>query len=238
MSVDMQPSYVLASGASRAMEQLDIQANNLANVSTPGFKKLLMTEMSQAVPDAKRGEEDLFVFSRFSESRVMLQQGGLIETDSKNDMALSGDGFFEVRRGGETVLTRQGKMRLDIKGFLLDDHGGNFIDAKGKPIRLDTVLPFTVSNDGSILQDGIAKAKLSIKSYESVAPAGAHYYRPDGDQVKTDVTVRQGFLEDSNLNATEAMVSLIESQRRFEIYGNLIRSLDQLEQKANEIGRA
>jgi len=238
MSLNMQPVYVLASGGSRAMEQLDIQANNLANVSTPGFKKMLMTEMSQPVPRTENENDDLFVFSRFSQSAVMMQQGSMIKTDSPNDIALSGSGFFEVRAGGETLLTRQGRMHLDNEGYLVDDHGSQFVDGKGKPIRLDTELPFTVSKDGTLYQEGEEKAQLGVRAYDAIVPAGEHYYRPDGAQATADYTVRQGFLEASNLNATEAMVSLIESQRRFEIYGNLIRSLDQLEQKANEIGKA
>lgn len=239
MSINMQSIYVLAGGGSRAMEQLDIQANNLANVNTPGFKKLLMTEMSQRVPETLPGQTQRLVFPRFSESRVLQHQGALIKTDSPNDVALSGSGFLEVRRGNETLLTRQGKMQVDTKGLLVDNLGGQFLDAKGKVIRLDTEQPFTISKKGTIFQEGEQKAQLGIAAYATVLPAGEHYYRSGGGTaLQADATLNQGFLESSNLNPTEAMVGLIESQRRFDIYGRLIRSLDQLQQKANEIGRA
>jgi flagellar basal-body rod protein FlgF len=249
MGMNMQPVYVLASGGSRAMEQLDIQSNNLANVNTTGFKKLLMTEMSQPAPKTALKGADLLTFPRFSASGVDLSQGSLKKTDDPLDMALSGEGFFQVKRGESVFLTRSGKMHLDMKGTLLDDHGAPFLATDGKPILLDKTKPFTVGKDGTIYQagesvDGVsgaaseAVAKLGVKAYDSVTPDGEHYYTPSGNEIKVEPEVKQGFLEASNLNATEAMVSLIESQRRFEIYGNLIRALDQLEQKAHEIGRA
>ena len=238
MSVTMQPIYVLASGGSRAMEQLDVQANNLANVNTPGFKKVLMTEMSQAAPKTEAAAADRLVFPRFSESVVLQQQGAMIKTGAANDLALSGSGYFEVLREDETVLTRQGKTHLDDQGYLLDDHENFFLDTKGEPVLLDKALPYTVTEEGAVYQENALRATLGIRAFESVSASGEHYYRPQGNEITADATVRQGFVEASNLNATEGMISLIEAQRRFEIYGNLIRSLDQLEQKANEIGRA
>lgn len=238
MSMNLQPIYMLASGGSRAMEQLDVQANNLANVSTPGFKKLLMNEMTQKPPLQRGAQESLLAFPRFNSSRVIQEQGTLVKTESPNDVAISGSGYLEVRRGNETVLTRQGRMRLDPAGFLQDDHGNRFLDTKGKPIRLDIEYPFTVAKNGTLFQEGEEKATLSVKAYAEVAAAGEHYYRPAGTPKKAEYTLNQGYLESSNLNATQAMVSLIESQRRFDIYGNMIRSLDQLEQKVNEIGKA
>lgn len=238
MSMNLQPIYVLASGGSRAMEQLDIHANNLANVSTPGFKKLLMNEMTQKPPGNPGEKEKLLAFPRFNSSKVIQEQGTLIKTESPNDVAIAGSGYFQIRRQNETLLTRQGKMQLDPEGFLQDDHGNRFLDTKGKPIRLDSEYPFTVAKNGTLYQEGEEKATLAVKAFAEVSAAGEHYYRPSGASVKAEFALKQGFLEASNLNATQAMVSLIESQRRFEIYGNMIRSLDQLEQKVNEIGRA
>ncbi|WP_457568519.1 flagellar hook-basal body protein [Desulfurobacterium sp.] len=237
MAVDLQSIYILASGGERAMEQLNVTANNVANVDTPGFKKVFEEEMYQNVP-VNRGEAaKLLTFPRFRETVPVLSQGALQKTDSPFDFAISGSGFFTVLTKAGVLLTRNGHFHLDKNGFLVDANGNRVLDDAGNPILLDGTMPFTVTKDGKIFQAGVQVAVLGIENYDSVKPVGEGYYTGTGRRKKPECTVLTGYLESSNVNPVEEMVNLIEAQRRFDIYGNLIRGLDRINIKSVEIGK-
>ncbi len=239
MALNMQPVYVLASGGSRAMEQLDTITNNIANANTAGFKRVLMEEMSQKIPQNGGDSANLFVFARFKDSPVILEQGSLRFTQNGFDFAIEGEGFFVVENGaGEELLTRNGHFFLNAEGYLVDDGGNYVLDEDSKRISLDGDKEISVGSDGRIFQNGVYITKLKTLNYESVYAAGEGYYRPRGAAKESNGRILQGYLESSNVNVVKEMSDMIVAQRRFEIYGNLIRSLDALEQKSNEIGKA
>ena len=238
MALNLQSIYVLASGSSRAMEQLDTITNNIANVNTTGFKKLLLKEMSQRI-DKNRGDSNhLFVFSRFEDTPVILEQGSLRKTENSLDFAIEGDGFFQIEVKGEKLLTRNGHFFINSENILVDSNGNPVLDDAGKKIEVDAKYPINVGPNGAIFQKGEEIAKLKIIDFDSVKAYGKSYYIGNGNEKKAKYLIRQGFLESSNVNPIKEMSEMIISQRRFEIYSNLIRSLDAIEQKTNEIGRA
>ncbi|WP_281951178.1 flagellar hook-basal body protein [Nitrosophilus kaiyonis] len=238
MALNLQSIYVLASGSSRAMEQLDTITNNIANVNTTGFKKLLLKEMSQRI-DKNRGDSNhLFVFSRFEDTPVILEQGSLKKTENPLDFAIEGDGFFQVKVKGEKLLTRNGHFFINNENILVDSNGNPVLDDAGKKIEVNSKYPINVGPNGAIFQKGEEVAKLKIINFEKVKAYGKSYYVGNGSEKKPKYLIRQGFLESSNVNPIKEMSEMIISQRRFEIYSNLIKSLDAIEQKTNEIGRA
>ncbi len=237
MAVDLQSIYMLASGGKRAMEQLDVTSNNIANVDTPGFKKIFEEEMYQNVPVNKGEAGKLLTFPRFRETVPILSQGSLQKTDSPFDFAISGSGFFTVLTKAGVLLTRDGHFHLDKNGYLVDANGNKVLDDTGKPILLDGTMPFNVTEDGKVLQGGVQVAALGIEDYDSVKPVGESYYKGLGNRKKANCKILTGYLESSNVNPIEEMVNLIEAQRRFDIYGNLIRSLDRVNIKSVEIGK-
>ncbi len=238
MAVDMQSIYILASGGSRAMEQLDSATQNIANVNTDGFKKLLIKEMSQRLDENGGDANHLFVFPRFKESLVDVTQGALHATHNPLDFAIEGDGFFVVQKGKERVLTRNGHFHLNQEGILVDSRGNFVLDEQNQPIEIDPKNSINVTKEGVIYQQGEEVAKLQIKNYSKVTPLGSTYYKSDGKETKASFTIHQGFLEGSNVNPMLQMSELIIAQRRFEMYSNIIKNLDQLNQKTNEIGKA
>ncbi len=239
MGINFQPIYILASGAERAKDKLDKTSNNLANVNTPGFKKLILREMSQDIPNNKGDSAKLFSFARFKDTPVILQQGSLRKTDRTLDFAIEGKGFFVIKdNAGNTFLTRNGHFFVNKDGILTDINGNSVLDQNGNQIKLDSSKNLVITKDGTIYQDNQQIAKLQIANYQSVSPVGNSYYQPNGNQVQADYKVVQGYLENSNVNAIKEMIELIEANRRFDIYGNLMRALDQLEQKTHDIGRA
>ena len=120
MALNIQSMYVLATGSARAMEQADTTSNNIANVNTPGFKRLLLKEMSQRIPQNEGDTSHLFVFSRFEESPVIAEQGPLKKTESRLDFAIEGEGFFVVKARDGEMLTRDGHFLLNEEGYLTD----------------------------------------------------------------------------------------------------------------------
>jgi len=239
MAVNFQPIYILASGGERALEQLDTVSNNIANVNTPGFKKLLLKEMSQKILDNPGQSKELFVFPRFEDTPVVLQQGSLRKTNFPLDVAIEGKGFFKVQINNKIVaLTRNGHFNLDNKGYLVDTNGNFVLDKNGNKIQLDTTKGINITPEGNIYQKGQLVAELDIVDFDNIKPLGNSYYSPIGNPKNPDFKLLQGFLENSNVNPIKSMVDLINAQRRMEIYGNLMRSLDNIEQKSNEIGKA
>ena len=237
MALTVQPLYVLAAGSERAREQLDVVTNNLANVNTPGFKRVLMEEFSQHIPKNRGDSYNLLIFPRFKRTDVVLEQGALRETGNPLDVALKGRGFFAVKTKAGEVYTRNGHFFVGADGTLVDANGNPVLDISDREIVLSGKSKVTITEDG-VVYDGDKKVGvLKIVDFSSVKPLGNSYYAGNGQPMATDAAVLQGYLEDSNVNPVKEMVNLIEAQRRFEIYGNLIRGLDQLNLKSNEIGR-
>ncbi len=237
MSLDMQSIYVLASGGSRAMEQLDTTTNNLANVNTTGFKKMLIKEMSQRLDENGSDSNHLFVFPRFQESLIQKEQGPLKQTGAPLDIALQGSGYLMVRSGNKDVLTRNGHLFLNQDGVLVDEKGNSVLDSQNKPIKLESKR-VDITEDGTIYQDGEKVAKLALVDSDKIEALGGGYYKAIGSVTLAKAKVHQGFLEGSNVNPVLEMTSLITAQRRFEMFSNVIKSLDQLNQKTNDIAKA
>lgn len=237
MAVNFQPIYILASGGSRAVEQLDTITNNIANANTSGFKKILMREMSQKIPENVGQTGDLLVFPRFRDTPVINNQGALIKTDNPLDVAIEGEGFFNVETNVERFYTRNGHFSINNEGFLVDQNGGYILDTNRQRIKLDTNGRVDITTKGEIYQNGRLVATLRVVNLQNLQPVGNGYYNGQ-EQVTERYTLRQGFLEGSNVNIVKEMVEMINSHRRFDIYMNLAKSLDQLEGRLNEIGKA
>ncbi|MGB9766185.1 MAG: flagellar hook-basal body protein [Sulfurihydrogenibium sp.] len=237
MAVNFQPIYILASGGSRAVEQLDTVTNNIANASTVGFKKILMREMSQKIPENVGQTGDLLVFPRFRDTQVLNSQGGLIKTENPLDVAIEGDGFFQVESGIGRFYTRNGHFYKDRDGFLVDQNGAYVLDINNRRIRLTGEGRVDITPNGEIYQDNQLMGRLKVVNLQNLQPAGNGYYTGQETQAQRFL-VRQGFLEASNVNIVKEMVDIINSHRRFDIYMNLAKALDQLEGRLNEIGKA
>ncbi|WP_457678204.1 flagellar hook-basal body protein [Thermovibrio sp.] len=237
MALTVQPLYVLASGAERASEQLDVTTNNISNANTPGFKRLLMEEMSQHLPQNGSDAYNLFIFPRFKASPVVLSQGALKKTGSPLDLALEGRGFFAVKTKAGELYTRNGHFFVDSLGRLVDPQGNPVLDISGGEIVFQGNGKITITQDGVVYEGNRQVGILKIVDFNSVKPVGDSYYEGVGAPAATDAKVLQGYLESSNVSPLKEMVNLIEAQRRFEIYGNLIKGLGELNLKSTEIGK-
>jgi len=234
--------YISAEGAQAQGRRMEILANNLANVETPGFKRDLATLQARYAEETKRGTDyfgshtinDLSGGVMVRDSRTDFSPGSLRKTDISTDMALNGDGFFVVDKGGEKHLTRAGNFRVTAAGQLQTQNGYSVLSEDGQPITLDPEAgPFSVQGDGTITQGGasVTLAVAKPKSFGDLVKVGENLFKPLAPTESlpaTDRHVSQGYQEMSSVKPTTEMMELIEASRSFEANTNIIRSQDQM----------
>jgi flagellar basal-body rod protein FlgG len=237
--------YGAISGSQAMMNQLDVLANNLANVNTPGFKKDTISfeaVMAASVLQGSDGSADTPALATGSYA-IDFSAGSVKVTDNTFDIALDGDGFFAINTPQGKAYTRQGNFKMDANSKLVTADGYEVLGG-GAPI---------IINGGSVSFD--AKGKIFVEGQEAgsidvldfpkpydLRKIGSALFMPnDPDatpQATKDTVVRQGHLEGSNVNALEEMVRMIETTRSSETCQRMIQSYDQLTGKAvNDLGK-
>lgn len=201
-----------------AMRQ-EVVANNLANANTDAFKAdrlVARLEADTGFPLPVR--------------HVDLQQGSFRDTGRALDVALDGPGFLVVETAAGERLTRGGSLALDADGRLVDAHGDPVLDEHGPVVALGAEL--VVEPDGTVLVDGAAAGRLRLVVPDDpqallkegagrfVAGGPVHAAGPD------TVRVRQGSVEEPNLDALLSMVDLITIQRAYLSNLDALRAMD------------
>lgn len=238
--------YASATGMTARILQQELIANNLANVSTNGYKRsqsfsaqfdeAMLVNVSQrgvnsnAVGPLSRGV-------RISESYVDFSPGMITETGDPLNLALDGDGFFTVLQDGELCYTRNGSFVLGPGGHIMTDSGGYLLGTRG-PLMVGTGT-LLVTEDGQVYRRQPASSQadafvmedeyiddlwlVDFEDRTALRPVGNSLFEYDGarrinlfDQAEQGVTVRQGVIEGSNVNVVREMVDMIESFRAYE----------------------
>jgi flagellar basal body rod protein FlgG len=209
-------------------------ANNLANAPTDGFKGDLM--FGQLVGDS---------LAPTPLQALDLSQGSLRETGGLYDFALEGQGFLVVQTEAGERLVRGGAMHLDPAGMLVDGQGDPVLGDDG-PIVVpgDSGESFEVQADGGILVGG---ARIGVLRIENVTDPANLEKEGLGRYVATGPTqavnpaetrLRQGAIEESNVDTINGMIDLITIQREFQANMTALKALDgQLENVTTNIGR-
>jgi flagellar basal body rod protein FlgG len=233
--------YISAEGAAAQSQRLEVIANNLANVDTPGFKQDVATfqaRFAEAIQQgaAQAGSEsinDIGGGVKIIDVETDHSIGQLKRTGNDLDFALNGDGFFHVRgEDGAQYLTRAGSFALDTQGKLVTQNGHRpVLDQQGAEIVLAPGVPWSMSPEGFIAQAGTLRA-LGIsrpQSLDEMVKIGNNLFQPLG---RTDAlplaerSVRQGFLEMSGANPVRQMMAMIETTRAFEANTRMIQNQD------------
>lgn len=247
--------YSSYAGMKAMLLRQDIIASNLANAESVGFKQDFAVIQAYPRRDLTRIEASNRYTGAVSLGEVGdgrggclvgmvytdFRQGALRETGRSTDLALEGPGFFAVRRGGEVCYTRAGNFELDAEGRLVTPNGlpvlgtdGNFIQAGGGEL--------VVTEDGRVMVDGEPRGALMLVEFDDLDglnKLGEGLFGGLQGRPATRTLVRQGYLESSNVDAVEQMVSMIEGFRAYESNQRLIQAQDRtLEKLINEVGRA
>jgi len=232
--------YMSAEGAQVQSRRLEVIANNLANVNTVGFKPdvtgfqaRLAEEMLQggAMP-GDRSPSDIGGGVDVLDTTTNFSAGRLQETGNQLDLAIIGNGFFQVRTPtGEQMLTRAGNFSLDSQNRVVNQSGLPVLDSGGSEITLAPGLPWDVSQAGEIRQQGtnFPLALVEPSSLGELNKVGNNLFaaRESVSPVPpAQREVRQGFLELSGTNSTRQMMTMIETTRAFEANMRIIQNHD------------
>lgn len=255
--------WISKTGLDAQQTQMDVIANNLANVSTNGFKRsravfedLLYQNIRQ--PGAQSSQQtqlpsglQLGTGVRPVATERNFSQGNLQQTSNDKDIAIQGAGFFQVLLpDGTTAYTRDGSFQVDSQGQL--------VTASGFPVQPTITIPanatsMTIGRDGvvSVTQAGSAATTQvgALQLATFINPAGL---MAKGENLYVETTasgnpntntpgtngaglLTQGYVETSNVNVVEELVNMIQTQRAYEINSKAITTSDQMLQKLAQL---
>lgn len=242
--------YASSSGMPPTMARLEVIANNLANINTNGFKKdALFVEMLND-PGIAPGAHSGGVPPSVRLQRVTdHSEGSLVQTHNPLDVALQGDGYFVVQTPQGIGYTRNGNFSLTFDGTLVTREGYPVLGQEGhikfpdlQKVAQESV---AIATTGEISLGKSAVGTLRIVAFEDqhkLRKAGGAMFvvDPDDDphmKVVELPTVRQGFLEESNVDGIAEMIEMIEITRHFESNQKAIASQDATLEKVLEAGK-
>ncbi|SCB53942.1 flagellar basal-body rod protein FlgF [Bradyrhizobium shewense] len=240
-------------GLSRQMtleRQMDVIANNVANANTNGFKAdhSLFEEYLNS-----NAREDNFIGADRRVSYVQdrgtyrdIGQGPMEPTNNPLDMAIDGNAYFAVQANGGELFTRDGKFSLNSTGQLVTPDG-NLVLGTGGPITFQpTDHDINVAPDGTItVLEGTAKTdsirgKIRMASFDDptkLTKLGANLYAAGSATQQPDAkssSVRQGYVEKSNVNSVGEMTRMVEVMRSYTAIANLLQQQSDLHKSAIE----
>jgi flagellar basal-body rod protein FlgF len=240
-------------GLSRQMtlqRAMDITANNIANLDTPGFKVESLTV--QTDPETPLSAPATQPINYVIDSGLARDfgQGQLQATGNPLDLAIDGSGFFTVQTAAGPRYTRDGRFTLDASGALTDTRGEAVLDASGAPIVLNPQngTP-SIANDGTISQSvkgqTNAVGKVGVVRFAdltALSKQGDNLYQAAAGQTPLaarDSRVRQGMVEKSNVQSVSEVVHLIAITRAYESVANMISQTQDLSESAvQRLGKA
>jgi flagellar basal-body rod protein FlgF len=233
--------YISAEGAQVQARRLETISNNLANVDTVGFKRELALAQARHTEAILQGEDypgsrsvnDVGGGVRIAATVSDFSPGPLESTGRKTDLAVQGQGFFVVRKGPQDYLTRAGNFELDPQGRLITAQGHAVLSSTGTPITLDPSLPWNITPDGGITQEGATTYLALVRppSPADLTKAGENLFAPLAPAVPLKAEERRvaaGYLERSGVQPVSELLEMIEASRAFEANVQLIRHQDHM----------
>ncbi|WP_435954242.1 flagellar basal body rod protein FlgF [Dryocola sp. BD626] len=242
--------YTAMGAASQTLNQQAVTASNLANASTPGFRAQLNALRAVPVEGLSMPTRTLVTAST---PGADMSQGQLDYTQRPLDVALQQDGWLAVQSAdGSEAYTRNGNMQVSPTGQLTVN--GQPVLGEGGPIAIPEGAEVTIAADGTIsaLNAGdapntvapIGRLKLVKATGQEVMRGDDGFFRLNptalaarGATLQADpsISVMPGVLEGSNVKPVEAMADMIANARRFEMQMKMISSVDENEQRANQL---
>jgi flagellar basal-body rod protein FlgG len=236
--------YSAAAGMSAQQAQLDAIGNDLANVSTTGYKAervafsdLLYNRIEQAGTATTAGAGANALLLGHTQS-----QGAIQETGNPLDLAIEGEGFFQVQRpGGEVVLTRDGTFGVDSTGTVTNAEGNPLVP----PLKLPAGVKPTdliVAPDGTVSAGGRALGQIKLVSVASpdhlLAAGGSEFTATASSgapQPAASAKIHQGAIETSNVDMAHEMAMMVSTQRNYQLASTAIHTESQMMSIANQL---
>jgi flagellar basal-body rod protein FlgG len=255
--------WISKTGMEAQQMQLDVISNNLANVSTNGFKKAhavfedLMYQNLRQVGSNTAEQSTLptglqvGLGVRTVATSRNFTQGSMQQTNNNLDMAVQGNGFFQVTMpDGTTGYTRDGSFQLDSQGRLVNSNGllvqgGITVPANATNVAVAANGTVTASIPGNVSPQTIGTVTLaSFVNPAGLEPKGQNLYQESAASGQPNAgtagsnglgSIMGGFVETSNVNVVQELVNMIQTQRAYEMNSKAITTSDQMLQKLSQL---
>jgi flagellar basal body rod protein FlgG len=220
-------------------DQLKLQSisQNVTNMNTPGFKKQLVENNS--FDEQLEAQMNNVVVQQLQRSQINTQ-GTLNQTHKPSDLALTGDGYFQVQSEQGILYTRRGDFQINNQGELAAATGEPLLGKGGVVTINDNA--FTIDAQGSVLIDHHKVDQINIVQFdkpEELRYMGNGLYQTDKPPNPSDSNTRvlQGFIEQSNVKSIDEMMDMVKTSRHFEASQRVMRTADNLLATAiNQLG--
>ena len=237
--------YISAEGAQAQAQRIEVIANNLANVDTPGFKRdlaMLQARHSESFEQGLDYPESKSVNNigggvQVVEKLTEHANGVLKKTDSPSDIAIQGEGYFVVRHDDQDLLTRAGNFSFTSNGRLVTPIGDAVLDSSNNPIQVEPEVlgahqgPYFNDRGSLIVGEERPLAMVKPEATADLVKFGKNFFHSLSETTQMPIGDRKtapGFIEASGVNPITEMMTMIEANRAFEANVNLIKSQDEM----------
>jgi len=222
--------YTTLTRQSGLMAEMRTVANNLANMSTTGYRRegVIFSEFIMPVDD----EGGSLSMAAAEVRRTDQRQGPIAQTNGTFDLAIEGEGFFLVDTPNGQRLTRSGAFTPNGEGELVNPDGYRLLDAGGAPIFIPPdARAISVARDGTLSADGNPLAQIGLyrpsDPLSLIREDGVLFRADGGFEPMEEAAMLQGFLEESNVDPVGEITRMIEVQRAYELGQNFLDREDE-----------
>ncbi len=222
-------SYVALSRQNALQKQMDVIANNMANLNTVGFKaeEMMVAEAGVKTKSDTTPFGRLVSFVRDEGTVRDAKEGPLQKTGAPLDVAIHGNGYFTLDSPGGARYTRAGHFRLDENGMIVSGEGYPVMQANGTPIIVaPNEAQINIANDGTVSTENGQIGQMRIVNFaneQALKKSGdGTYITTATANTVTRPQLTQGMLEDSNVEAISQMTTMLQVQRSYQSIQNIL----------------
>lgn len=242
--------YTASSSMLANQRKMNIISNNLANIDTTGYKKdegiqesfpeMMISLIEKGKPARKIGSLGTGV--RLQETYTDFNQGSMIQTGNRLDLAIEGDGFFVVQTPEGLRYTRNGNFSLKENGQIVSNQGYPVMGENG-PIQTIDGRDISINSRGQLYFDGLRGDRFLVVDFpetNQLTKIGDNLFASEleGEEQAAGFQIQQGYLEKSNINMVQEMVKMIETSRYYDVNQKVISAYDgTLDKVVNSVGR-
>jgi len=255
--------WIAKTGMEAQQTQLDTISHNLANVATNGYKRshaifedLIYQNMRQSGANTTEQTQlptglQLGLGVRPVATARIYSQGNLQQTTNNLDLAIKGNGFFQIQQpDGTTAYTRDGSFQLDANGQIVTNNGytllpGITIPANAQSITIGNDGTVSVTVPGTVAPQTVGQVQLAnFVNPAGLDPLGQNLFLETASSGTANAgapnanglgALQQGYVETSNVNVVEELVAMIQTQRAYELNSKAVQTSDQMLQKLTQI---
>ena len=236
-------TYISLSRQNALWNQLEVVANNMANVNTIGFKgsDVLFSEHLVKVRSDDRPFKDKLAFVHDFGLVRNLNPGPMSHTNNPLDVAIEGDGYFVLQGPDGELYTRAGNFTLDVEGRIITQEGLPLLSVNNSPITLDQgTAEIVINGDGGITINAEEVDQIRVVTFEDtreLKQVDGTLFRSEGMPAidLESPRVAQGALENSNVNGVTEMTRLIALNRAYQDINRMIQMEHERKKDANEV---